>query len=94
MVAGIQRVPNLAAIRLGTNLLNILDLSADEKERVGLIVYPDGRLRWKDGEHIWELELQDNHFDFLKDLIEDRNDWRMENADQIESLARAFGIEV
>ena len=84
----------IPVIRKASKLLDILELSPEEREQVGL--GPDeatGGIRWADAEHCWDLEIADSELaDYLKQLAESWEHWDRGNPRAVLDLAEQLGI--
>ncbi len=57
-------------VRKASKLLDLLELSEDEKKLVGLRQVSNGLLQWDDLAHVWGIEIADDNLaTFLKDQV-------------------------
>jgi len=60
-----QQSGDLTKLRRWLRVLDVVDLSEDEKEAVGWEDLADGRSKWEDGDRLWELHFEDADFALL-----------------------------
>jgi len=74
----------VAAVRLGCKALDVLELTEEEKLKVGWMVLPDSRIEWRLGDTTkWPLEFTDDVWNFIKQRVKAYQDWpvnRLTNA--------------
>lgn len=89
MMNGVQG--DLRTVHKALKLIDLLELSPEEQEAIGLQVTPDGTIRWTDNGKRFEQEVKDgNLVAFLKEQVEARTDWPAV-ADVVD-LAEQLGI--
>jgi len=64
-----------STVRKAVKLLDILEMSDEEKTKVGFR-QQGGMLLWDDLEHTWEVEIKDGNLEvFLRELVKGKTDW-------------------
>lgn len=89
MMNGVQG--DLRTVNKALKLVDLLELSPEEQEAIGLQATPDGAIRWADNGQRFELEVKDGNLaTFLKEQVEAKKDWPA-IADVVD-LAKQLGI--
>ncbi len=89
MMNGMQG--DLRTVRKALKLIDVLELTPEEQEAIGLQAAPDGTIRWTDNGQRFEMEIADgNLVAFLKEQVEAKRDWPAV-ADVVD-LAEQLGI--
>ena len=89
MMSGVQG--DLRTVRKALKLIDVLELTPEEQEAIGLQAAPDGTIRWSDNGQRLELEIADGNLaTFLKEQVEAKKDWPA-TADVVD-LAEQLGI--
>lgn len=84
----------VAIIRKASKLLDILELSAEEKEEIGLHSDAPGAMRWTNNDYTWNIEVKDKELArFLKGTVEQHKTWPAANAGQVLDLADQLDID-
>lgn len=65
----------LAEIRRALPVMDVLELSDEEKVQVEFVQHANGRVTWKDTDRMFALELEDAQFDVLKPALQSQ--WPM-----------------
>lgn len=82
---------DLRTVRKALKLIDLLELSPEEQEAIGLQAAPDGTIRWTDDGARFEIEISDGNLaTFLREQVEARTDWPA-TADVVD-LAEQLGI--
>ncbi len=81
---------DLRTVRKALKALDVLEMTAEEREAVGLTEHPNGAVTWTDAGHRFELEVDDNTTAFLRQQVEAKTDWPV-SADVID-LCEQLGI--
>ena len=82
---------DLRTVRKALKALDVLEMTAEEREAVGLTEHQSGAVTWTDAGHRFELELDDNTAAFLRQQVEAKSDWPV-SADVVD-LCEQLGIE-
>lgn len=82
---------DLRTVRKALKAIDALEMSAEEREAVGLTEHPTGAITWKDGAHRFELEVDDNTAAFLRAQVEAKSDWPVSG--DVVDLCEQLGIE-
>lgn len=86
---------HISLIRKALRLLEILELSQDDRETVGLRELATGGFSWRDTERRFELEIADRELAaFLKRAVSSYQNWPVEQARQVADLFAQLGVEV
>jgi len=80
-------------MRTVLDLLMMLDLTPEEQEIVGFVQFPDGRQRWVDAAHRWEMEFSDDQYQLLEDIVRSRTSWPNGHAGPALDLLERMGLE-
>lgn len=89
MMNGVQG--DLRTVNKALKLIDLLELTPEEQEAIGLQATPDGTIRWADNGQRFELEVKDGNLAaFLKEQVEAKQDWPAV-ADVVD-LAEQLGI--
>jgi hypothetical protein len=81
---------DLRTVRKALKALDVLEMTAEERDAVGLTEHPTGAITWTDAGHRFELELDDNTAAFLRQQVEAKSDWPV-SADVVD-LCEQLGI--
>jgi len=80
-----------AAIRKAVQLLDILEMSDEEKAQVGF-KQDVSIIKWDDLEHVWEIEIGDSNLaSFLRELVKRKTDWTVNR--NVIGIFDQFGIQ-
>ena len=82
---------DLRTVRKALKALDVLEMTVEEREAVGLTEHPTGAVTWTDAAHRFELEVDDNTAAFLRAQVEAKSDWPV-SADVVD-LCEQLGIE-
>lgn len=82
---------DLRKIRQGLKALDVLELTPEEREAVGLVDHPDGGSTWTEAGHRFELEFSDEAIELLRELVAAKDDWPMTR--DVVDLCEQLGIE-
>jgi hypothetical protein len=64
-----------ATVRKAVKLLDVLEMSKDEKEAVGLRQVQGGMV-WDEPDHLFSIEIKDGNLEvFLRELVKQKEDW-------------------
>jgi hypothetical protein len=66
---------DLRTIRKALRAIDMLELSAKEREVVGLTEHPNGAVTWMDATYRFELDIDEDMVAFLRQQVEARTDW-------------------
>lgn len=85
-------------VRNGMRLLDILEISEEEGQQVGLTVQGNNQLRWTNAEHRWPIEIADRELAaFLRRTVQSYEHWPVNRAadvidlvDQMSETTRAM----
>lgn len=66
---------DLRTVRKALKALDVLEMSDEEREAVGLVDHPNGAVTWTEATHRFELEVDDNTAAFLRQQVEAKTDW-------------------
>jgi hypothetical protein len=77
---------NVATVRTASQILDVLEMTDEEKEAVGLTDHPDGYKVWTDTEKTWDIELTDWQRKIARNAVEQFQGWQAANADQLFDL--------
>jgi len=88
MMSGVQG--DLRTVRKALKAIDVLEMTAEEREAVGLTEHPTGAVTWTDAAHRFELEVDDNTAAFLRQQVEAKADWPV-SADVID-LCTQLGV--
>jgi len=83
---------NAATTRMAYNLLNKLEMTADEVKEVGLTAMPNGTLIWDDKEREWEFEFDKNATDLLVRTVQNWSHWTAAQTPMRVDLFKRIGI--
>ena len=85
---------HISLIRKALRLLEILELSAEEREAVKLSELPDGGYTWQDTERRFELEIRDRELAaHLKRAVGAYDRWPVEQARLVADLFAQLGVD-
>jgi hypothetical protein len=92
---------SLAVMRKGAKILDVVELSKEEKKKVGYYITPKGP-RWGDAEVIFPIEINDHEAANLtqrviRELVEDlerREAWVAGEADELFDLCEQLKIDL
>jgi hypothetical protein len=85
---------DLRTVRKALKLIDVLEMSAEERQEVGLQATPGG-FTWNVQDKCWELEIGDsNLLAFLKEQVEGRKDWPAAAGKEVLNLSEQLGIVV
>ena len=87
---------NLTRMRMGSRLLDFLELPPKEAKAVGLVTLPDGGTTWADkaNDNTYELEIKDPELaNLFKREVNRFNGWRMRDHEKAFVLAEKLGLE-
>jgi hypothetical protein len=66
---------DLRVVNKALKLIDLLEFSKEEAERIGLEITPAGYY-WRDDSPLWEIDIEDGNLaPFLKERVKDRSDW-------------------
>lgn len=82
---------DLRTVRKALKALDVLEMTAEEREAVGLTEHPNGAVTWTDAAHRFELDVDDNTAAFLRQQVEARTDWPV-SADVVD-LCEQLGVK-
>lgn len=82
---------DLRKIRQGLKALDVLELTPEEREAVGLVDHPDGGATWTEAGHRFELEFSDEAIELLRELVAAKDDWPMSR--DVVDLCEQLGVE-
>ena len=82
---------DLRTVRKALKALDVLEMTAEEREAVGLTEHPNGAVTWTDAAHRFELDVPDDMATFLRTQVEAKTDWPA-TVDVVD-LAEQLGIE-
>lgn len=87
---------NLARMRMGARLMDLLELPPKEAKAIGLVALPQGGTTWSDkaNDRTYELEIKDPELaNLLKREVSRFNGWRMQDREKAFVLAEKLGLE-
>ncbi|KKN98633.1 hypothetical protein LCGC14_0147450 [marine sediment metagenome] len=76
---------SLILLRQGGSILDILQLTDDEKDGVMYEELPNGQARWKDNLSV-DLKFNPTEFEFFKNIIGNKQDWPMQALEVLEKI--------
>lgn len=82
---------DLRTVRKALKALDVLEMTVEEREAVGLTEHPTGAVTWTDAAHRFELEVDDNTAAFLRQQVEAKGDWPVSG--DVVNLCEQLGIE-
>ena len=82
---------DLRTVRKALKAIDVLEMTAEEREAVGLTEHPNGAVTWTDAAHRFELEVDDNTAAFLRTQVEAKTDWPV-SADVVD-LCEQLGVK-
>lgn len=89
-----QQAGHISLIRRALQLLEVLELTPEEQELVGLAQGPDGSLAWRDSERRFPLEIADGELAaFLQRAVSLYQNWPVAQAAQVMDLFAQLGID-
>ena len=62
-------------VRKHLRVLQVLELTPEERKKVGWVMTTDGGISWQDAKHEVKLEFEDADFEHLLELVEKREAW-------------------
>ena len=62
-------------VRKHLRVLQVLELTVEERKKVGWVLTTDGGISWQDARYEFELEFEDADFEHLCKLVEKREAW-------------------
>lgn len=84
---------NIATLRKASKALDVLEMTQEEIEAVGLVFRPDGFATWKDTDIIYELEIKDKEAaGLVKRLFKTSKEWPANQALLVLDLAEQMGL--
>jgi len=85
---------SVSVVRTASKVLDALEMSDDEKAKVGYRELPDGRALWRDVERRFGLEIADREAAaLLKRTVKGYTHWPAGQARQVLDLAEQLGLE-
>jgi hypothetical protein len=85
---------HISLIRKALKLLEILELSTEERAAVGMQEPAPGQFAWRDTGRRWEVEVADRELAaFLRRAVEAFGKWPVEQGAQVVDLCRQLEIE-
>ncbi len=78
---------DLRTVRRALKALDVLEMTTEEREAVGLTEHPGGAVTWTEAAHRFELEVDDGTAAFLREQVEARADWPV-SADVVDLCAQ------
>lgn len=66
---------DLRTVRKALKALDVLEMTAEEQEAVGLTAHPNGAFSWTEGAHKFELDVTEDVAAFLRERVEAKEDW-------------------
>lgn len=81
---------DLRAVRKALKALDVLEMTAEEREAVGLTERPNGAVTWADGGRRFELEVDDDVAAWLREQVTAKADWPV-SADVVD-LCEQLGV--
>lgn len=73
-------------------LLDLLELTEDEKKEIGFVRFDNGNVVWQ-GDKEWEIEIKDgNLLALLNQQVSLFTDWRRIDKDRVKQLRAKLGI--
>lgn len=82
---------DLRTVRRALRALDVLEMTADEREAVSLTEHPTGAITWSDAGHRFELDATDDVTAFLREQVEAKSDWPV-SADVVD-LCEQLGVK-
>jgi len=77
-------------VRKALKALDVLEMTAEERDAVGLTEHPTGAITWSDAGHRFELDATDDVTAFLREQVEAKSDWPV-SADVVD-LCEQLGV--
>ena len=85
---------NVAILRQGAHLMDILEFTDKEKAEIGYVERPGGGASWRAVDRLFDLEIKDkNQSDLLKRALEQVQDWPVGNAGPALDLLDQVGVK-
>lgn len=85
---------HISMLRKALRLLDVLELSPEEREQVGLVQHPNGNMSWQDPALRFELEIADRELAaFLRRAVEGYQGWPVSEAGLALDLAEQLGLD-
>ena len=81
---------DLRTVRKALKALDVLEMTAEEREAVGLTERPNGAVTWADGGRRFELEVDDDVAAWLREQVTAKSDWPV-SADVVD-LCEQLGV--
>ena len=66
---------DLRTVRKALRAIDVLEMTAEERDAVGLTEHPTGAITWSDAGHRFELDATDDVTAFLREQVEAKSDW-------------------
>ena len=82
---------DLRVVRKALKALDVLEMTAEEREAVGLTEHQSGAVTWTDAGHRFELDATDDVTAFLREQVEAKSDWPV-SADVVD-LCEQLGVK-
>ena len=82
---------DVATIRKAMGLLDILELTKEEKKAINLRVTPEG-LTWDDAEKVYVLDIEEEGIELLKQLYSSFDKWPAQQARLVLDLGSRLGV--
>lgn len=83
---------NVRLLREAMRVLDILEMSAEDKKVVGYVEVPTG-VQWTDTEHLFPLEFDQESITFIKQAVEGYQQWPAHQAMLVFDLYERLGID-
>lgn len=83
---------NVATLRKADRLLDILEFSKEEKERIGLKI-SGPTYTWVDTDTEWDLDIPYECMDIFRNAIMGYGEWPAANRQEVFSLHQTLGIQ-
>lgn len=82
---------DLRTVRKALKALDVLEMTGEEREAVGLTEHQSGAVTWTEAARRFELEVPDDVAAFLRQQVEAKSDWPV-SADVID-LCEQLGVK-
>lgn len=82
---------DLRVVRKALKALDVLELSPEDRDAVGLTEHPTGAVTWTNAAHRFELDVDDDTAVFLREQVEAKSDWPV-SADVLD-LCEQLGVK-
>lgn len=83
---------NVSTIRQAMKLLDVLELTEEEKKKINFRTFPEGQV-WDDADLAYELDIEKEGIELLCNLYSSFDQWPANQAQLVLDLGEQLGVE-